>query len=211
MKKKRRINKKGIALLVGIVILIVAAILFFVFHGKGNDDNSKRAKEVKTVDKIEGYDYTLAENETKYYKSLFKDLKKVLEADEVDEAKYAELVSQLFVADFYNLDNKISQSDIGGTQYVYKNFRADFENIAKTTMYKNVESNVYGERQQELPKVAKVNATVTNKEFKYGDKTDGKAYSVEFEIEYEKDLGYQAKGTITLIHNDKKLELAALE
>lgn len=209
--KKRRINKKRVALLIGILLLAVILILFFALRGGEDSKSSSKVKKVKTVDKIEGYDYSLAENETKYYKTLFKELKKLLESDDYDETEYAELVSKLFVADFYNLDNKISQSDIGGTQFVYKDFRDDFESIAKTTMYKQIESDVYGERNQELPKVVKVNTTATQTSFKYGDKTDDKAYSVAFEIEYENDLEYQSKGTITLIHNDKKLELAALE
>lgn len=210
--KKRRINKKRVALFIGILVIIIAIIIGLVsFLNKDNKGDDKKVAEVKTVETIKGYDYVLKENETKYYKKLFKELKKVLEADELDETKYAELVSELFIADFYNLDNKISKSDIGGTQFVYKNFREDFENIAKTTIYKQVESNVYGERKQELPEVTDVTVTVENGTFKYGDKTDDKAYIASFDIEYAKDLEYQKKGKITLIHNDKKLELAALE
>ena len=211
-KRVRRISKKKITIFVVIVILLVLLIvsgILFLNKDKGND--SKKKKEIKTLETIKGYDYELKENETKYYKSLFKELKKVLEADEVDEEKYAQLVSQLFIADFYNLENKISKSDIGGTQFVYKDFRDDFEKIAKTTMYKQVESDVYGERKQKLPEVTKAYATVEKGSFKYGDKTDDNAYIVSFDIEYPEDLGYQKKGKITLIHNGDKLELAALE
>ena len=209
--KKRRINKKGIILITAVLIIILVAVFFIFLNNKNSDGDSKKVEEVKTVDKIKGFDYELKENETKYYKKLFKELKTTLEADNIDENKYAELVAELFVADFYNLDNKVSKSDIGGTQFVYKDFRSDFEKVAKTTMYKQVQSNVYGERKQELPEVSKVTATVTNTTFKYASGTDEKAYSVAFEIEYTKDLGYQAKGTITLIHNDKNLEIASLE
>ena len=34
---------------------------------------------------------------------------------------------------------------------------------------------------------------------------------MNFEIEYDEDLDYQTSGTLTLIHNDKKLEVAAME
>lgn len=210
MVKKRKINKKGRILIFSIILIIISAVLFFVF---GNNEKLKTIKplEIKTVDTIKGYDYKLAENETKYYKSLFKELKKILEKDALDEQEYAKVISQLFVADFYNLDNKVSKSDIGGTQFIYKDFRNDFESIAKKSIYKNVSSDVYGERRQQLPVVNKVTATVTEKSFNYGNNVDEKAYSVAFEIEYDKDLGYQKKGIIILIHNDKKLELAALE
>lgn len=208
-KKKRKIKKKAIIVIIVIFFLLLTSIVLFV--SKNETSSSSEKKEVKTVEKIKDYDYVLKENQTKYYKSLFKELKSVLSETDVDEEKYAELVSKLFVSDFYNLDNKISKSDIGGTQFVYKDFREDFENLAKESMYKHIESNVYGERKQELPIVNKVFVTIEKTNFKYGEKTDDNAYLSSFEIEYKEDLGYQTKGKLTLIHNDKKLEVAALE
>lgn len=210
--KKRRLSKKKITIFVSILVLIIASIICLIlFLSKDETTSTSKVKEVKTVDTIEEYGYTLKENQTKYYKKLFKELSDVLSEKEVDENKYAELVTKLFVADFYNLENKVSKSDIGGTEFVYELFREDFESIAKTTMYKHVESDIYGERKQELPEVTRVDVTFENASFTYGQNTDANAYKVSFEIEYAEDLGYQNKGIITLIHNDKKLELAALE
>lgn len=207
---KRRISKKKITILVVVLVLIIAAICATMFLlNKNKDDNTIK---VESVDTIEGYDYNLDSNETKYYKELFKELKDVLESDDVDQDKYAELVVKLFVADFYNLDNKISKNDVGGTQFVYKDFRGDFEKLASSSMYKNVESNFDNKRKQELPEVVKVSVEKLNGEpFTYGNNTDNEAYKINFDIEYKEDLGYQASGTITLIHNDKKLEIAELE
>lgn len=207
---KRKISKKKITILVVICVVIIAAICVSIFLL--NKDKDEGTIKVESVDSIEGYDYTLDSNETKYYKDLFKELKEVLESDDVDQDKYAELVVKLFVTDFYNLDNKISKNDIGGTQFVYKDFRGDFEKIAASSMYKNVESNLDNKRKQELPEVVKVSVEkVDGEPFKYGDNTDDEAYTINFDIEYKDDLGYQTSGTITLIHNDKKLEIAALE
>jgi len=207
---KRKISKKKITILVVIFIIIIAAVGLFLFLL--NKDKDEDTIKVESVDSIEGYDYTLDSNETKYYKDLFKELKEVLESDDVDQDKYAELVVKLFVTDFYNLDNKISKNDIGGTQFVYKDFRGDFEKLASSSMYKNVESNLDNKRKQELPEVVKVSVEkVDGEPFKYGDNTDDEAYTINFDIEYKDDLGYQTSGTITLIHNDKKLEIAALE
>jgi len=207
---KRKISKKKITILVVILVVIIAAACLVLFlNNKNKDDDTIK---VESVDTIEGYDYNLDSNETKYYKELFKELKETLEADDVDEDKYAELVVKLFVADFYNLDNKISKNDIGGTQFVYKDFRGDFEKLASTSMYKNVENNLDGKRKQELPEVIKVSVEkLDGQSFKYGDQTDNEAYTINFDIEYKDDLGYQTSGTITLIHNDKKLEIAQLE
>ena len=207
---KRKISKKKVTIFVVILVVIVIAICLAIFLAKGNKETN--TIKVESVDSIEGYDYTLDNNETKYYQELFKELKEVLEADDVDQNKYAELVVKLFIADFYNLDNKISKNDIGGTQFVYNDFRSDFEKLASSSMYKSIESNLDGKREQELPEVVKVSVEkVEGEPFKYGDNTDDEAYTINFDIEYKDDLGYQTSGTITLIHNDKKLEIAQLE
>ncbi len=210
MAKRRRVSKKKVSTFIFMLIIIIAAIIGAIFY----IDNNEKEKpiKIKSVDKIEGYDYTLSSNATKYYKSLFKELKEVLEDDEVDEAKYADLVAKLFVADFYNLDNKINKNDIGGVQFVYKDFRDDFKKIAADSIYKNVLDNTYGDRKEALPVVTNVSTEKKdNSVFKYGENSDEKAYNVGFEITYKEDDGYQKEGNIILIHNDKKLEIAALE
>ena len=208
---KRKISKKKITIFAVIIIVLIAAIVATIFFLNSNKKEDNTIK-VESVDKIEGYDYTLSSNATKYYKSLFKELKNVLEADDVDEAKYADLVTKLFVADFYNLDNKVNKNDIGGVQFVYKDFRDDFKKLAANSIYKTVENNVYGDRKQDLPVVSNVSTEKKDSvSFKYGDKTDEAAYKINFEVEYKTDLGYQQSGSLTLIHNDKKIEVAALE
>lgn len=206
--KKRRMKKKPIIIALLLLLIIVGVLVYFIFFNK----EEKEVTEIKNVDTIEGYDYTLSENATKYYKDLFKDLKEVLSEDNVDEEAYAELVVKLFVADFFNLDNKISKNDVGGLQFVYKDFRDDFISLASTSMYKHVESNVYGDRNQELPVVSSVLAEKQdNTTFTYGDNVDDNAYVYDFTITYEDDMGYQEEGTITLIHSNDKLEVAAME
>ena len=207
---KRKISKKKVSIFVIIVILIIAAITFFIFLDSKKDDTE--TIKVEDVDTIEGYDYTLKSNSTKYFKDLFKQLKECLEADEIDEDEYAELVSKMFIADFFNLDNKISKNDVGGVQFVYEGFRDDFIKLVSTSIYKNVESNLYDDREQNLPVVTNVSIEKgDNTTFTYGDQTDDNAYIMNFEIEYDEDLDYQTSGTLTLIHNDKKLEVAAME
>ena len=126
MAKKRKVSKKKVRAFIILLVLIIAGLIGAILFV----DNMHKEKpiKVKSVDEIEGYDYTLSSNATKYYKSLFKELKEVLEADEKDEAKYADLVTKLFVADFYNLDNKVNKNDVGGVQFVYKDFRDVLEN-----------------------------------------------------------------------------------
>ena len=104
------------------------------------------------------------------------------------------------------------KSDIGGTQFVYENYREDFEKGAKDGIYKYVESNVYGDRKQSLPIVKEITQeNVENKIFKYNNTSDTNAYYLTMNIEYSKDLGYPTKVEIVLIHNNNRLEVAKLE
>ena len=160
MKKKRKLNIKRIAIVIILFALIIVGVVLAIqkFTGKKETVN-----EVKEVAAIEAYGYSLKENATAYYKKLFKELEKTLNADEVDEEKYADLVAQMFIADFFNLDNKISKNDVGGAQFVYSDYKTDFEKYAMDSMYKSVESDVYGERNQELPEVTNVLTFIISK------------------------------------------------
>lgn len=208
MKKKRKLNVKRIAILIILLILIIVGVV--LGFNKLTSKNTKD-KEIKEVGHIEAYGYTLKENATAYYKKLFKELEKTLNAKKVDEEKYAELVSQMFIADFFNLDNKISKNDVGGKQFVYADYQSDFEKYAMDSMYKSVENNIYGDRKQKLPIVKEVTVSqVKQSSYKYGENTDEEAYVYNFEITYEEDLGYQTEGSLILIHNGKKIEVASM-
>ena len=208
MKKKRKLNVKRIIIVIILLALIVTGSVLAI---QKLTHKENKVNEIKEVASIEAYGYTLKENATAYYKSLFKELEKTLNASEVDEEKYSELVAQMFIADFFNLDNKISKNDVGGKQFVYSNYQTDFEKYAMDSMYKSVESDVYGERNQQLPEVTKVTVTkVKNENYTYGENTDENAYVYNFEIEYKEDMGYQTSGSLTLIHNSQKIEVASM-
>lgn len=206
--KKRKINVKRVLILIILLVLIVAGVVLGINKlTKGKE----KTKEIKEVASIDAYGYTLREDATKYYKGLFQKLEKVLNEKEIDEEEYSSLVAQMFIADFFNLDNKISKNDVGGKQFVYSNYQSDFEKFAMEAIYKSVESNVYGERNQELPVVKEVEVSkVKNSSYKYGDNTDENAYVYNFNISYEEDMEYQTEGSLTLIHNGNKIEVAQM-
>ena len=208
MKKKRKLNVKRIAIVIILLILIIAGT--FLAIGKLTNKETK-TKEVKELANIKAYGYTLKDNATAYYKKLFKELEKTLNEKEVDEEKYASLVAQMFIADIFNLDNKISKNDVGGKEFVYSNYQTDFEKFAMDSLYKSVENDVYGKRNQTLPEVTNVTVSkVKNESYKYGENTDENAYIYNFQTEYKEDLGYQKEGSLTLIHNGKKIEVASM-
>ena len=208
MKKRRKIKKKVLVLIVLVIVLILSItgiIIYKTFSSK--PDNS-----AKVVDKIPEYGYTLEADQPKIYKELFKELSEVLSKDPVDEEKYATLETQIFISEFFTLSNKVNRSDVGGIQFVYKDYQESFTKLAMEGMYHYVENNIYGDRKQELPEV--VNVDVINTEQKEyilsDDVTDEKAYYVDVTINYAKDLGYQQSATVVLIHNGKRLDIVKM-
>lgn len=204
MKKRRKLKKKVVVLIVLIIIAlfsITGLILYNTFFSKS--DNS-----VKVVDEIPGYGYTLQDDQPKIYKELFKELAEVLSKDSVDEDEYAKLISQMAVIDFYNLDNKVSKNDVGGVQFIRAKNIDNFVLEASETVYKYIEHDIYGNRNQTLPEVTSSSVKDIKQEaYSYKDIKDDKAYTVTVNIEYKKDLDYPTEVIVKLLHNDKKLEI----
>lgn len=207
--KKRKIKFKNISILILVVLFV---ILFICLKDIFSSLKNNGAKELVILDTIKGYDYELNENDSKYFTELFSELKTNLESKNVDEEKYAESISKLFVIDFLSLEGAVNKNDVGGVQFVYESYQESFIKKAKDTIYRYVENNIYGKRTQELPNVVEVNVTNLENIIYEGTKEkDKKAYKVTLEVIYEKDLGYQKEVNLTLIHNDKKLEIAEME
>lgn len=204
MKKRRKLKKKVVVLIVLIIIAlfsITGLILYNTFFSKS--DNS-----VKVVDEIPGYGYTLQDDQPKIYKELFKELAEVLSKDSVDEDEYAKLISQMAVIDFYNLDNKVSKNDVGGVQFIRSKNIDNFVLEASETVYKYIEQDIYGNRNQTLPEVTSSSVkNIKQEAYSYKDIKDDKAYTVTVNIEYKKDLDYPTEVIVKLLHNDKKLEI----
>ena len=204
MKKRRKLKKKVVVLIVLIIIAlfsITGLVLYNTFFSKS--DNS-----VKVVDEIPGYGYTLQDDQPKIYKELFKELAEVLSKDSVDEEKYAKLISQMAVIDFYNLDNKVSKNDVGGVQFIRAKNIDNFVLEASETVYKYIEHDIYENRNQTLPEVTSSSVKDIKQEaYSYKDIKDDKAYTLTVNIEYKKDLDYPTEVIVKLLHNDKKLEI----
>lgn len=209
MARRRRKIRLGRIL---ILLFVISLLVGLCVYGAGKvTKKSTSVKKVKAISTIKEYDYTLKENATAYYKGLYKELDKVLSKDEVDYDKYLELISKMFVADFFNLDNKVSKNDVGGVEFVYKDYQLDFKKYAMDSIYKTVENNVYGARRQDLPVVSSVEVQkVKDDSYKLGDNVFDTAYVVNFDVTYSKDLGYQDSGSLIVVKNDKKLEIVSM-
>ena len=118
----------------------------------------------------------------------------------------------MFLTDFLSLNQTINANDIGGTEFVYSDYKETFIKKAKDTIYSYVESNIYGKRKQELPEVKEVKIKNTKKSSYTSSKiNDEEAYYIECEIIYKKDLGYQKNASLILVHNNEKLEIVSMK
>lgn len=202
MKKKRKLKKKVIVFIIIFILIILSLVSVFVYKSM----HQKNSSTVKVVEKIEDYGYYLEDDQPKIYKELFKELVTVLKNEKVDYDKYASLISRMAVIDFYNLDNKVSKNDVGATQFIREKNKQNFVLQASETVYKYIEQNIYGDRNQELPIVKTVNVINQKQEaYKYKNISDDKAYTLKVGLEYEKDLGYPKEVTVKLLHDGKKL------
>lgn len=208
MKKKKQINFKTILIVVLVILFICLGLCIKDIIGVLNNST----KQVEILANIEGYDYSLNENDSEYFKEKFMLLKDELKKDKINEENYASLVSELFVIDFFSLDSSLNKNDIGGIQFIYKDYQSDFVNYAKDGIYKYVENNIYNDRKQELPLVknTEIKSIEEQKVTFKNDVDDDKAYVVKVLIEYEKDLEYPKEVELTVIHSNNKLEIAKM-
>lgn len=205
MKLKKKAKKTFKIIIIVLLILGLSLGGYFVYK---RFIKTTEVTTSKVVNEIKEYGYTLEDDAPKEYKKLFDELDKVLKAEEIDEEAYAKLVAQMLVFDFYNLDNKISKNDVGGTEFILSDYEEQFVYEATETVYKYVEHNVYGDRKQELPKVKNVTVeSIRTNNYTYEKLSDDKAYIIKVNVEYEKDLGYPTEVTVKMLHNDKKLEV----
>lgn len=204
-KKGKRKMKKGVKRLIIILLIIIIFALCIIYLINNFTIKKPVNTEAKVVDQIDDYGYVLEDNETKLYEKLFKKLTTVLSEEEIDYKEYASLISQLYIADFYNLDNKITKNDVGGVQFVHSDAQENFLVKAKDTLYKNVKSNIYGDRKQELPIVTSIEEKSVEQTTYELNNEEVDAYEVTLNWQYEKDLGYDDEKTIILIKDDNKL------
>lgn len=116
MKLKKKVKRNIIIVLVLLVSIIVGIVSFKLLVPK----DKQELKEYKVLDKLDKYGYQLKENKTKKYKTMFNELKEILNAKEVDEEKYVQKISTMFVYDFYSLEDKNAKTDVGGVDFVYQ-------------------------------------------------------------------------------------------
>lgn len=202
MKKKKKKSYHKFFLLLFVLLFIT----FVIYRQFIKNDN------VQVVSEIKDYSYFLESNETKIYKKYYKELDKELSDKKISEENYVKLITKLFLIDFYTLSNKVTNQDVGGVQFLYEDIRDNFKLKATDTLYKYVKSDIYGNRNQELPTVKDVEIeSVKTIEYSYLEEKDKNAFKVNAKIKYKKDLGYDDEKILIIIHDDIKLSIVEIK
>lgn len=197
MKKPIRILIISI-ITISVLVLACFAIKYYVL------DNEE--KLFKTIDTIDDYGYNLDDRDTEYYKSLFNELKTLLDKDHND-IEYANLVAKLYITDLYTLSNKINKYDVGGVEFIFKDFKDDYVSSVKTTLYRYLQDNEDGNRKQDLPIVEDVKVACESNTYEHNEKEyDG--YICNTDITYKEDFGYDTTVKLVLIKDGNIISIA---
>lgn len=200
LKKKKKKNKLWILLL--LVILIVGGLLFYNFKLKKNNNTPKNVVTVKVVDSLDDYGYSISDKDSKYYKSEFENLKKILKESKVDEEAYSTQVAKLFVIDLYTMSTKLNKYDVGGTEYFYKDKAEMYSKKVMDTLYSTLIDDTYGDRKQTLPEVSSVEVVSTEKTTYLVDEEKKDGYLVKLKISYVSDMGYDDEASVVVVKED---------
>ena len=203
MRKKYKVGMMLIAILIILVSMIGISKIFLK-----KDTESKPKVETKIISNIEKYGYTLDDRDTKYMKETFKELESILNIDEINKEEYAKVLSKLFIIDFYTLSNKINKYDVGSLEYILNDKVEMFKNKAMDTIYSDIIDNTYKDRVQELPEITNVEILEIKKSKFELNKEEKESYKITLKFSYKKDLGYDKEGTLHIIENNNKLEIA---
>jgi len=191
-----------------IVYFILAAIAFYVYFNyikSRQVESLPPVNEVKVTNVIDKYGYTLEDRDTDLFKEKFDNLKELLELESYDKEEYIKLVSELFIIDFYTIDNKISRYDVGGLEYVYNEAISSFKSVAENSIYKKVENNLDDTRTQSLPVVSQIAVdTIEKTNYIMPDESTREGYTVKLHWSYVTDLGYDTSGVLILIPDGNK-------
>ena len=203
--------KNKLDTIITISFIILGIVIFSYIGYVIYNDFFKKVEEDVVIKNLELYGYSLQESDTELYKSEFDNLSNTLNKETIDFEEYAKCISKLYVIDFYTLSNKLSNTDIGGLEFIYPEIKDNFKLKAKDTIYKYVEVNYNGKREQKLPEVSEVNVEeVTESKYKIGEE-EYDSYVVKTRWQYVEDLGYQTSAKLTIIKDSSKLYIVESE
>ena len=201
MRKKYKIL---MIVIISIAVILGGLLIYQKFFYK--EPVETPVNTVTVTNTIEEYGYTLEDRDTALFEEKFHELETLLNQEGFDQEEYVSLVSQLFIIDFYTIDNKISRYDIGGLEYVYTDAVASLKSVAQNSIYKTVENNLDDTRTQQLPEVASITVdSISDYEYIMPDESTVSGYRVALSWTYTENLGYDTEGVLVLIPDGNKM------
>lgn len=196
-EQKKYKQKVTIVVIILFIYLLVSGIILFKMFYKGN--TNVEPVDVKVLDSIDEYGYSITERDTKFYKTEYYKLSDILSSSEIDTKEYVKEVAILFASDLYTLSTKVNKYDIGGSEYFYKDNVSMFETKVMDTLYDTLKDDSYGDRNQNLPEVNGVEVVdISETKYKINEEeVDG--YLVKLNLTYEVDMGYDTKASIVIV------------
>lgn len=188
--------QKVLLLIMLVVVVIIGLYGVYTFFIDKNKENIKEEQTIK-------YGYALYDRDNELYKSIFKELKNTLEEDNINYEDYAKYITELFVIDFYSLNNKTSKNDVGGLQYIEPTLKDNFILNATNTIYKYINVN----DKKNLPEVSNVEIKSIEESTYKVDNIIYQSYMLELNWEYKEDFKYENDGIFIVIKNENKLYL----
>lgn len=161
-----------------------------------NGQNEDTSKEEEKIEITENAVYLVPEDPTAYMKTAYDEVSNSLK--DADEEEEAQALAKLFVADFFTLSNKESDTDVGGLNYIPSAAYEDMEQYARFYFYNNYSMIVSQLGEEQLPCVKDVTVNnVQSSTITYdGQSYDG--YLIEVDIAYEDTEASDLKTNATL-------------
>ena len=192
-----------------VIALVTLGVLLWYIYGMNRVPKIVNKSEVES--EIKDFGYKINDNESTYYKETFKELESLLSSKDYDDNTYRDLIAKLFVIDLYSLDTKINKYEVSSVQYFYPERQEMHQNKVIDNFYNIIEDNSYGKRTMDLPVVSNTEVLNTEEVTYTIDDVEYPGVKTDIEISYEKDLGYDKKGSVTLIKKDNKWWVVSFE
>lgn len=208
VNKKRRIALIKIVVILACLFLVAGTALYFV-------GRLIRKPEIVNVSKventIESYNYILNDNSSDYYKEEFETLKEMLNSETWDKLEEAKLIAKLYTIDLLSLNNKINKYEVTSSQYFYPSKQDMHTSKVIDTFYNLLEDDAYDDRKQKLPEVSNVEVVDITEDTYIIDENEYPCITVNLNITYKEDLGYQKTSKVNLILDNDKYYVVSFE
>ncbi len=161
-----------------------------------NSQKEETKTEEEKIEISENAVYLAPKEPTEYMKTAYDEVSKALQKS--DEEAEAQALAKLFVADFFTLSNKDSETDIGGLDYIPSGVYEDMEMYARFYFYNNYSMIVSELGKDQLPTVTDVTIKDTEPADIVYDGQSYSGYKVSVEIAYADTEASDLKTAATL-------------